>query len=315
MAITESWLKSYIHDAQIRVDNYTPLRADRQGRKCGGALLLVHNRLLVSNVQSFDNSVCEAVICTIPSMGAIVASVYRPPDTTSHELSPLLQFLDRYLKDAVSDETNDVLILGDLNFPGMDWHTLSYSRTTKEQNASCELIIDFMSEHFLSQCVDKPTRGDSILDVMLTNNDRAIGSVKSSTTSLSDHNLVEVVLKYNPVKGKNSHVIPKWDPKSFRGRNLESAEYNKMNDDLSKVDWDYLLTKCEEANDGDKDGSHFVNLFRKTVLESCISNSEPKKSGLVNKGSRVKRTLIRQKSKLKARYLALSQKIQIQIRF
>ena len=308
MAITESWLKSYIQDAQVKIPDYTPLRADRHGRKCGGAMLLVHNRLLVSNPQSFDNGVCEAVICTIPSMSAVVASVYRPPDTTLSEFLSLLQFLDLYLKDAVNDETNDVLILGDFNFPGIDWQHLSYARTTKDQNASSELLLEFMSDHLLAQCVDKSTRGDAILDLILTNNDRAIGSIKSSSTCLSDHNLVEVVMKYNPLKGTKAHVIPKWDPHSFRGRNLVTAEFDNMNDDLSKVDWSSMMTKCEEDYDGDKDGSHFVHLLRNTVLETCISNTEPKKSGPVNKGSRNKRILIRRKKKLKARLLALKSK-------
>ena len=86
MAITESWLKTRIADAQITVANYTPYRADRQKRKGGGALLLVHNSILVSDVQYYDNTVCEAVICTIPSMGAVVSSIYRPPDTTARNL-------------------------------------------------------------------------------------------------------------------------------------------------------------------------------------------------------------------------------------
>ena len=137
MAITESWLKSRISDAQIVVANYTPYRADRQKRKGGGALLLVHNSILVTDVQYFDNTVCEAVICTIPSMGAVVSSIYRPPDTTCEEFTPLLQFLDSYLVDSLNDKISDLLFLGDLNFPGIDWSQLSYSRTTMPHVRRC----------------------------------------------------------------------------------------------------------------------------------------------------------------------------------
>ena len=79
-----------------------------------------------------------------------------------------------------------------------------------------------------------------------------------------------------------------------------------MNEDLSRgsrVDWNSMMMKCEEDYDGDKDGSHFVHLLRETVLETCVSNTEPKRSGLVNKGSRNKRVLIRQRKKLRARLL------------
>ena len=61
-------------------------------------------------------------------------------------------------------------------------------------------------------------------------------------------------------------------------------------------------------NDGDKDGAHFVDCLRQTVLETCISHSEPKKPLGKAHGSRNKRLLVRQKKKLRANYLALKAK-------
>ena len=309
MAITESWLKTRIADAQITVANYTPYRADRQKRKGGGALLLVHNSILVSDVQYYDNTVCEAVICTIPSMGAVVSSIYRPPDTTCEEFTPLLQFLDSYLVDSLSDKISDILFLGDLNFPGIDWSQLTYTRTTKDHNASCEKILDFVSDHLMTQCIDKPTRGDNILDVLLTNNDRTIGCIKSTESCVSDHNLVEITLRYNPGKGFKPRTGPVWDPMTYRGRNLETASFEDIRAELDEVDWDQMMSQCEETSDGDSDCAHFVDLFRQKVLQTCISHSEPKKTPSSNSGgSRNKRLLKRQRDKLKARYLALKAK-------
>jgi len=165
-----------------------------------------------------------------------------------------------------------------------------------------------MEDHLLCQAIDKPTRGGAILDVLLTNNDRSIGSVKSTNTFLSDHNLVEILLKFNPAKGIKLRDVKKWDPHSFRGRKLESADYDAMKDDFAKVNWDELLSQCEDENDGDNDGSHFVNLVRQLVLDTCIANSEPKVDAPGKRESRNKRLIIRQKKKLKARYLALKAK-------
>ena len=307
MVITESWLKTRISDAQIRVENYTPFRADRQKRKCGGAMLLIHNSLVVSNVQGFDNTVCEAVICTVPSMG-VIASIYRPPDASCDELTPLLQFLEDYLTDSASDKASEVLLMGDLNFPGSDWTQLTHTRTTKDHNASCEKMIAFVTEHLMTQCVDKPTRGDNILDVFLTTNDRTIGGITSSPTCLSDHNLVEIVLRYNPGKGYKPRTGPVWDPETYRGRSLETASFDDIRAALDTVDWDLMISRCEELNDGDKDGAHFVDCLRQTVLETCISHSEPKKPLGKAHGSRNKRLLVRQKKKLRANYLALKAK-------
>jgi len=307
MVITESWLKTHISDAQIRVANYTPYRADRQKRKCGGAMLLIHNSLVVSNVQVFDNTVCEAIICTVAGMG-VVASIYRPPDALCQEFTPLLQFLDSYLGDAESERNSDTLFLGDLNFPGIDWTQLSYTRTTKDHNASCEKILDFVSDHLLTQCIDKPTRGNNILDVLLTTNDRTIGGITSSPTHLSDHNLVEIILRYNPGKSYKPQKGPVWDPETYRGRNLEEADIDDICAELDTVDWDQKMAECEELNDGDVDGTHFVAYFRQKVLETCISHSEPKKQLGKFQGSRNRLLLVRQKRKLRARYLAIKAK-------
>ena len=279
MVITESWLKTRISDAQIRVENYTPFRADRQKRKCGGAMLLIHNSLVVSNVQVFDNTVCEAVICTVPSMG-VIASIYRPPDASCDELTPLLQFLEDYLTDSASDKASEVLLMGDLNFPGIDWTQLTHTRTTKDHNASCEKMIAFVTEHLMTQCVDKPTRGDNILDVFLTTNDRTIGGITSSPTCLSDHNLVEIVLRYNPGKGYKPRTGPVWDPETYRGRSLETASFDDIRAALDTVDWDLMISRCEELNDGDKDGAHFVDCLRH--IEKAIDELKPYSGTSVN---------------------------------
>ena len=63
IAITESWLTDFITDAQISIDGYVPLRSDRTKRNGGGTLLYVQEDLPFSEVQRFDDSICE-VICS-----------------------------------------------------------------------------------------------------------------------------------------------------------------------------------------------------------------------------------------------------------
>ena len=54
MCITETFLKEYISDAQVKIDNYSCFRADRNNRKQGGALVYVHDDLLTSNDFRFE---------------------------------------------------------------------------------------------------------------------------------------------------------------------------------------------------------------------------------------------------------------------
>ena len=56
---------------------------------------------------------------------------------TCEEITPLLQFLDSYLVDSLSDMISDVLFLGDLNIPGIDWSQLTYIRTTMPHVKEC----------------------------------------------------------------------------------------------------------------------------------------------------------------------------------
>ena len=128
--------------------------------------------------------------------------------------------------------------------------------------------------------------------------------------NLSDHDLVEVTLRYNPKNLKDIEVSsrPEWDPGTFRGRNMEIADYEAINKELNKIDWDKAISQCENDNNGDKNGNYFVDYLRQTVLDICINNSESKKYSKSNQGSKNKRTLIRRKKKINARYLALKAK-------
>ena len=76
MAISETHLKTYVMDAQLQIPNYNIVRADRHKRTCGGVLLYIHDRLITTNVATYDNGVCEAVICTVPQMKTVIANIY-----------------------------------------------------------------------------------------------------------------------------------------------------------------------------------------------------------------------------------------------
>ena len=131
-----------------------------------------------------------------------------------------------------------------------------------------------MSDHLLSQSVDKPTRNANILDVLLTNNPRYVGCVKSTDTRLSDHNLVEITMLYNPQQKLSCQNTPMWDPMGFRSMDLDSAHVESITYKLNDIDWDILVDLCEQSNHGDEDGSYFSELFRLTILQIYLENVE-----------------------------------------
>ena len=82
----ESWLKNHISDAQVTIPDFEIIRQDRKNRPRGGVILYVHNSLPTSDVSTYDDDICEAVICTIKSINTKVASIYRPPGSTNSDL-------------------------------------------------------------------------------------------------------------------------------------------------------------------------------------------------------------------------------------
>ena len=62
-----------------------------------------------------------------------------------------------------------------------------------------ELFSDILSDNFLTQMVLQPTRGDSILDLVLTNNSDVICDVEVGEP-ISHHNrIVAVILSRGPL--------------------------------------------------------------------------------------------------------------------
>ena len=56
----------------------------------------------------------------------------------------------------------------------------------------CRRLLECVEDNFLSQVTDTPTRGDAILDLLVTNTSELIGDIKiGGSLGCSDHALVE----------------------------------------------------------------------------------------------------------------------------
>ena len=258
IAIVETWLKPHITDAQINIPHYQLLRADRKGRIRGGALLYIHEDLPVSDEQSYDEHYCQAVVCTIKSSNTILACVYRPPDTTDDSNRELLEFLSSYIHKVSNGDHMDIIITGDINLPGINWHDLTIKRDSDFKSA--QALMSFMTEHLLSQYVDTPTRGKNVLDLLLTNNSHLTLHITAEDTCLSDHRLVTVLTKQS-MKPLPPKPKPTFRKHTFRNLNTHAADFDLINQHLKTVNWNDLRSLCSEQE--------FPELMRLTVLQIC----------------------------------------------
>jgi len=295
IALTETWLKPYISDAQISIPNYDVFRADRIDRSHGGALLYIHTDLPVTNTSIFSDHHCSAVICTLNSIDTIVASIYRPPDAPLSSFEAMMNSIQSYITGANATKHHDTILTGDFNFPSITWDSIS---TSPSPSASAHRLLNFMQENFMCQYISTPTRNNNILDLVISDSDRLIHHTEVQPTSLSDHNIIRVTLPFNPAAA-SSPDLPSFDPNTFRSLDIHKGDYNKINEHLLPTDWDALKASCP--------ASEFPQLLYRTVFNACSLFTPVKviSAPTVSKPARFRRTLTRKKRKLNARLKAL----------
>ena len=120
VALTETWLKPYVHDSQLDIEHYNISRCDRDTRVGGGVLLYTHESIPITGLETYDDQICQALVCKCETVQMIVAVIYRPPDTPLTSFKACLQFIGDYISGHESYET---CFLGDFNLPLIDWNS------------------------------------------------------------------------------------------------------------------------------------------------------------------------------------------------
>ena len=294
IALTETWLKSYMSDAQIRIPGYIVSRCDRDKRVGGGVMLYSHENLPISECNTFDDGTCQALFCRFDTVKMCVAVIYRPPNAPSSSFKSITTFLKTNIA-SVDDDSYQLCLSGDFNLPNIDWESELIDHTgSSDMLQSAEAIQLLMNEHFLNQYVKIPTRGTNILDLFLTNDHHLVTNVASTVTDLSDHNMVEIMISSNPlVPGEDR--LPKFDENSFRSMDFQKADFEEIRKEISSVDWESLRLNCSYEE--------FPALFTEKLLQICKSLVPIKK---VSTGRpKVLNALRRKKRRLQTRLNAL----------
>ena len=301
IAITETWLKPYINDAQISIPSYNVFRADRQQRIKGGSLLYVHESIPVSEFDVFDDRSCEGVICSSPRK-IIFANIYRPPGTSMESFQDLMNFVQKFIDKQCdgSPEHYQIIVTGDLNFPDISWDDLYAGNCPSDTRVSAEYLLNFMSKLLLTQFINVPTRKYNILDVFLTNDSNLVQHVTATPSDISDHNLIDVLsMEFLPSHDDKSNSLSHEDEHiNFQNLNYHKADFDKISEDLNSVNWDSLRESVSLEE--------FPHLFNKTVYNTCAKYT-PKWNNrkTTTPDQRIRRSLNRRKYKLRSRLSAI----------
>jgi len=119
----------------------------------------------------------------------LVAGVcYRPPD---QEEAFLLQLQEVSRSEAL-------VLMGDFKHPDICWDSgMAGGRQSRR-------FLESVQDNFLVQIIDGPTRGEALLDLVLTNEEESIREVKiGGSLGCSNHALVEFVMLKNAGPAKS----------------------------------------------------------------------------------------------------------------
>lgn len=301
LSLTESHLTPNIKDAEIKIENYTSFRTDRSDqRRKGGVITYIKNTVAGGTkvLLSVSNSYTEVQILKVTSINMVLITIYRPPACPTGKFVDQLTKVNELLNDLPSPIPTLVLT-GDLNFPQMDWDSESVYGGAEDMRFQAEALLRLMRDFCLNQLINIPTRGDSILDVVMTNNDELIYNFTVNKTNLSDHNIITVtttIATTTTTDHKSSgSTASKSADVNFNKLNFlsKSVPWDEFKKEIDKVDWTKLLH--------DTDPVIQYDIIHKTCLDisgKFVPTRKPIKKKIIPRDRKIlmrKRTKLRKK--------------------
>ena len=293
IGITESHFTASFPSSTYNLPGYDIHRADRITGTHGGAVIYTKTSLsaVLSGVHVDPSGEWESVWCSLTlAYGKTldIGCYYRIPSKPIPEHWPSL--LNSLTQCPATALNSSALIMGDFNFPSIDWNTFS---TSQSNFSASHAFLHFIQENALNQYVTRPTRHrqdqrSSLLDLILTtNNITASGVTHLPPLGRSDHDLItfslDIAFSSKTTKTKRY--------------NFKNTDYILINDIISSIDWNYELAGLDVDTQLNLLNSFLTNVietFIPTVEVSLVSRSpwiSQEVRSLVNKKKRAYRNL------------------------
>lgn len=151
VAFAETNLMPEIQDSELCMTDYTIFRSDRSELTSvksggGGVLIGVRNSIPCHRLtSSIANIECVFVSCKISSCDLILGVVYIPPNQPLSSYSDFCTAVDEVVH--TNHTTDNIVLLGDFNIPGVDWTMARNTSTTR----SAHIMSDLSSAYNMNQ--------------------------------------------------------------------------------------------------------------------------------------------------------------------
>ena len=168
---------------------------------------------------------------------------YRAPSFGVNNVTAFLNTLKQF--ESLSNSNAVTILLGDFNLPGVQWQSLTTSNAGGQEEICEERFLNFVLDYNFKPNVFEATREQNILDQVLCNDPFAVFNTEVVMPfSSSDHNSVtfDVLLHVPIITDSNVSSY------NFPDFNFNNADWTKINEALSLVDW-YDILNNHDCND------------------------------------------------------------------
>ena len=184
VGITETWIHTDTRDfeGEFSIPGYKIFKKDRPDREGGGVMLYIRECLHPVDCGLETEHEMIGIALNKLEKRLYIYLVYRPPRQAADKDEDLYTSLSNAIKNKFC------IVTGDFNCK-VDWK----SWTT---DAEGKYLLDFVAEEYLTQWVDKPTRGNNILDLVFSTEDNMISNLSvGEKLGKSDHNIIRFDIK------------------------------------------------------------------------------------------------------------------------
>ena len=252
VSICETWLNKTVEDKDILSnEEYKIYRKDRDHTRGGGVFLAISSKIKSKrrkDLESKSKYHNEMIVCEAKQSNGkkiCIVSAYKPPDDLNYEFAHNLKHI---LRTAWDKGMLEILLLGDFNFPEINWET-GYPRTL---GGLCYEVAEAFQDYGLDQLNIHPSRDDSdnILDLILSNHPHKVGEIECYHDILStDHAILDFTYEFHS-------ITPKQNPRVVY--NFRRANFEALNEALHNTDWQFL----EETDNLDESLARWENTVK-----------------------------------------------------
>ena len=210
---TESWLKPEVNNNEILNSDWNVYCRDRLDSEGGGVFIAIKSAIVSKEIDGDPK--CEIIwvkVTVKAGSNMVIGCLYRPPGSAA----VVAEHLKENLENISSRFPDHVIVLGgDFNLPDIDWETQTFISGGRDKESS-EIFLSALSENYLEQLNRELTRGDNILDLLVTNRPELFETVNAEQ-GISDHKAVTAsmisAVNRNIKKGRKSFLFSISDKK------------------------------------------------------------------------------------------------------